>query len=97
MKKIIIIAGITLLIAVGVMFGYGKIKDWYEVRLVKQANLGALNLISNMSREFKNKGEIRFSPVVFNEDGGIEINAEGNPIRGGVRILIQKVNEFNIE
>ena len=91
MKKTIIVVGVTLLIVLSGVFGYGQIKDWYENRLDRQANLGALNLIFNMSREFKNTGEIRFAPFIVNEDGGIETNAEGNPIRGKIRILIQKV------
>ena len=93
MKRIIVAIILVLAFFIGV-FGYGQIKDWYEARLVRQANLGALNLIFNMSREFKNTGEIRFAPFIFNEDG-IETNAEGNPIRGKIRILIQKVIEQN--
>jgi len=57
---------------------------------------GSMSLLTNMSREFKETGEIRFAPIIMDENGVVEREDTGAIKRGKVRVLIQKPIEFDI-
>lgn len=90
MKKQIILL-IVIIVCIGSLslaFVYGK--KWHEEQMIKQVSLTALNIIAQISKEFKETGEVRFAPLVFDEDGSVVLDASGNPQRGKLRVLIQK-------
>ena len=92
MKKYIILLLVVILCisSLSLAFIYGK--KWHEEQLIKQAKLTAFNIVFQISKEFKETGEIRFVPLIFDEDGSMILDVNGNPQRGKLRVLIQKQN-----
>jgi len=95
MKKQILIPIATLLLGLSISFAFIQVKGWYDAKIVEYQRTGALTLIINLSKEFKDTGEIRFAPILMHPDGTL-ILENGAPLRGEQRILIQKIKEFEV-